>query len=258
MLCQWTIQCEHDAPARAGTLWGSVLHGLLMEQLPRETQAFLHEDALRPFAQYVLPAGENKLVWKVSAWQNTLAQAFSAIFQEGARYHSRQKSADITLRSIEHSAADEAEWAKPFFTSDPPCRRYALRFLSPCTHKREGEYVLFPTPELIVNGLYRRLGAFSEVLSVNDTQAMKELAQAMRIIRYDLHSVPFFLEGARVNAYQGQLTILIRGSAQLARLGGIILSFAQYAGVGVKTSLGMGGCLVTPLPDPQGSRGDAR
>lgn len=248
MLHQWTIHCEHDAKGYAGAQWGSVLHGLLMEQLPEQAQARLHEDALRPFAQYAMPAGEGKLIWKVAAWQEETANLFEPVFRENARYQSRHKAAGLTLARIEHQAVGEAEWANPFFICEEPCRRYVLRFLTPCTHKREGAYVLFPAPDLIVNSLYRRLGSFSEVLSVDDTQAMKSLAQAMKIIRYDLHSVPFFLDGARVSAYQGQLTLLIQGSDQLAKLGGMLLCFAEYAGVGVKTSLGMGGCLVTPLP----------
>ena len=248
MLRRWTVRCTFDSSEPARPDWGSLTHGLLLELLPESMRARLHEDGLRPFSQYILPAGKNSCAWHVAAWEDEVGQALAEALKAGAVLPLKQKGFDLTLEAVTYEALEEAAWAKPFFEQEPPCRKYALRLLTPCTHKSNGRYALFPTSEFILNGLYRRLGSFSSVLSVDDTEAMKALGQHTDIVRYDLHSVPFSLEGTRITGYQGQLTLSLRGSPQISRLGGLILSFARFAGVGVKTSLGMGGCEVTPLP----------
>jgi CRISPR/Cas system endoribonuclease Cas6 (RAMP superfamily) len=76
---------------------------------------------------------------------------------------------------------------------------------------------------------------------------MEQIIKNIHIVRYSLRSSKYHLDGIKVNGYTGRVTLLLQGPDQLARLTGMLLSFAEYAGVGIKTSLGMGGCLVKQL-----------
>lgn len=248
MLRAWTINCTFDYPEPARPDWGSLTHGMLLERLPDSIKESLHADGLRPFSQYVLASGKNACVWRVAAWDDAVSQSLGEVLNPGAKLLLKQKGIEMKLDQVTCEAREEADWAAPILTEDPPCRKYTLRLLTPCTHKSDGKYALFPTPQFIINGLYRRLGSFSNTISVDDTQAMKALCEHTDIVGYDLRSAIFSLEGARVTGYQGQVTLYLRGSPQIARLGGLILSFARFAGVGIKTSLGMGGCQVFPVP----------
>jgi CRISPR-associated endoribonuclease Cas6 len=101
---------------------------------------------------------------------------------------------------------------------------------------------------LIIQSLHSRFSAFSQEFSLGDQEIMQQLAGHMRIIRYSLHSANFHLKGARITGYKGRINLNIFGPDQVARLIGMLLAFSEYSGVGIKTSLGMGGCRIEQTP----------
>lgn len=246
MLHTWTIQCTHTGRERAHPSWGSVLHGALMEWLSPGAGSLLHEQQLRPFAQYVHDAQGNQFTWRINAWDDAVAAQIAGALVNRQPFTLRQKNIEVSLVSSAHSAISEAAFAQPFFAEEAPSRLIDLRFLTPCTHKTDGAYALFPSPWLIVQSLSRKLSAFSQVVSLEDETALEALARDMRIARYRLQSAPFSLEQTRVAGYVGSLRLYLGGRDQLARLGAMTLMFANYAGVGIKTALGMGGCEAAP------------
>lgn len=245
MLHSFIIEGNQNSGQRANASWGSLFHGVLHEQMPASLAENLHEDSLRPYSQYVLCASAaDSLAWHVQTWQDDMAEAIQEAFRPEMTVNIRYKKANFLIKNVEHMQASEEAWALPFFTQEIPPSIYTLRFLTPCTHKSEGCYVLFPTPALIVNGLYRRFSQFSSTLVLDDTDAMRAVASNMEIISYRMHSQSFSLENVRIKGYMGALTVCLHGNNQLKKLGGMLLNFAAYAGVGIKTSLGMGACEV--------------
>ena len=61
-----------------------------------------------------------------------------------------------------------------------------------------------------------------------------------QIVRYDLKSVSFSLEGVRIPAFVGKITIKINGTKTMADFANMLVEFGTYSGVGIKTALGMG------------------
>lgn len=247
MLQKIVLECTYSGERKASCHWGSLLHGALMELLPEDAAGSLHANDLRPFSQYVLPRPDNRLEWHIGLWDSALSEAIARAVMPLSALALKHKGVTLEVTGISRQKKSEREFIAPFFTAAAPCRQYELEFLTPCTHKSAGEYVLYPTPELIVQSLHMRFGAFAREVSLDDAEAMAQLAAHMRISRYFLRSASYHLEGARVFGYLGRITLSIRGPEQLARLAGMLLSFAEYGGVGVKTSLGMGGCRVAPV-----------
>lgn len=245
MLQKITLQCTYDGEAKASYHWGSLLHGAMMELLPKETADKLHEINLRPFSQYVLPQQGNKLIWNIGLWGDEIPEAVAQAVMPVSSIEIKHKGIRLEVVASERRKQSERDFFSRFFNTNTPCRRYEMEFLTPCTHKSGGEYVLFPTPELIIQNLYMRFGAFSQDFSLDDDATITQLAENLRIVRYSLRSARYHLEGTQVNGYTGRVTISISGPEQLARLAGMLISFAEYGGVGIKTSLGMGGCIVT-------------
>ena len=50
-----------------------------------------------------------------------------------------------------------------------------------------------------------------------------------------------FWEG-KIIGYKGQPGLALHGTEEDIRMNGVLLSFARYAGLGIKTALGMGAC----------------
>ena len=101
--------------------------------------------------------------------------------------------------------------------------------------------------ELIGNSLRNHLCAISPSIALADDEVMDQVLRFTRISRYELRSSVFQLEGAYVTGYSGRLELHFDGPDALRRLSGVLFGIAEWTGIGVKTSLGMGGCSVKTL-----------
>ena len=237
--------------------WAAYLHGYLMESLPEDVAVASHASGLRPFSQYILPESGG-FRWRISCWGDRISEAFSELVPEGAAFFLRQKGADILVEAREVSSITDKQLFSRFFLSEEPVARlFELRLLTPCAHRSGNAYVLFPSAELIMNSLYRRFCTFAEVLSIEDEAVQHEITASVRIARYALRSAVYHIEGGGITGYTGSLILRIDGNAQLARLAGMLLSFAPYAGVGAKTALGMGACTISANPSTRHTVSDA-
>ena len=247
MLQKITLTCTYNGDAKASYHWGSLLHGAMMELLPEEISEALHENNLRPFSQYVLSLTDNKLIWNIGLFGGAVSEAVVQAVMPISCIDIKHKGIRLEVVASERKKQSERDFFARFFTVEPPCRQFKLEFLTPSTHKSAGEYVLFPTPELIIQSLYMRFCAFSQELALDDSDTMVQLMSNLKITNYSLRSAKYHLEGTLVAGYIGWVSISVRGPEQLARLAGMLLSFAEYAGIGIKTSLGMGACRITQI-----------
>lgn len=249
MLQKITITCACPDDQYVSVHWGSLFHGVLMQLLPPEIAEEMHQNNIRPFSQYVQPIHSNKsLEWHIGTWNRGVADAFRQILLPLSHVELSHKGIRLEVRRTACDRMTMEEYIASFYISPEPSRRFELTFLTPSTHRSGGEYVLFPSSELILHNLCTRLGYSLEGYSLDDPQALTDLATHIRISRYSLKSASYSLEGIRIPGYIGRVTLSIGGPEPLARLGAMLLNFAEYAGIGVKTSLGMGACKVAVSP----------
>ncbi|HZK43631.1 MAG TPA: CRISPR-associated endoribonuclease Cas6 [Syntrophomonadaceae bacterium] len=244
MLQKIILECQYDTEQKANYNWGSLFHGVLLEALPSEVTNLLHENQLKPYTQYITPRSEHSLTWTIGMWDNEIASHIIPAIMSMTNIELKHKNINIKVIGSQRLSVSKNEYFHKFFTSEKPCRRYEIEFLTPCSHKQQGEYVLFPTPDLIINSLSRRYNAYISDISLDDSEALQQIARNIKIVRYSLRSAVYYLESTKITGYMGKITIVIRGPEQLARLAGALLSFAEYSGIGIKTALGMGGIKV--------------
>lgn len=252
MLRSFTLLCEGEGvPARME--WAAYLHGCVMESLSPDHALAAHSAGLRPFSQHVLPEG-NGFQWKFSCWDDPLADAFAQVFTVGKAIRLKQRGVEVRIRErTEDAVAEKDFFTRAFLAQDVP-RLIDVRLLTPCTHKQQNAYALFPSAELLINNLYRRFCTFTSSLSIDDEDAKTALADSVRIHSYSLRSAAYYVEGNRIAGFIGRMTLEMHKSVHLARLGGMVLSFAPYAGIGIKTALGMGACEVGANPRNSGAQ----
>jgi len=247
MLQKIVLSCVYDAEQKASYNWGSLFHGLLMESLPPEIAAELHHNQLRPFSQFVKPEGEGKISWHIGLWDQDIAEYIIKAVVPLTQINLEQKGLTLKVVEAQRFSLNKIDFFKRFFTCPNPVRIFEITFITPCAHKEEGHYTIFPNLELIVKNLARRYSAFNTEYSLEDPEAMLQLARHMHIFRYSLRSALFYLESTRIPGYIGKISLRISGPEQLARLGGTLLSFGEYSGIGIKTALGMGGVQVEQI-----------
>lgn len=220
---------------------GSVFHGALMEQLPVEVAAHLHTEELRPYHQSILFTRERGAVWRFGVLDEGLFCLLWDLFSERAGLELRQKGFSVALgepRLLQETS--EEALADAAFAGDEVLRSVTCQFLTPTSFKRDGAYQLFPDTQLILQSLLGRWHRFSEQVRLDEQDLAARIAPACRISSYRLQSAPFSLERHTICGFRGQLRLYFAGNEMVRRLLRLLFSFAPFAGVGIKTALGMG------------------
>ena len=93
---------------------------------------------------------------------------------------------------------------------------------------------------LIVQSLLMRWGRFCPHVRMEEEDLAAQLAAGCQIRQYALHTATFSVDGHPLRGFRGSLTIGFTGTDSVRRILGMLMSFASYAGIGIKTALGMG------------------
>ncbi len=72
------------------------------------------------------------------------------------------------------------------------------------------------------------------------------LTAGLTISRYRLHSQEYRIKGQRINGFSGSVEIYAKLSPPMQELWKLLLEFAPYGGIGIKTALGMGAVTTEP------------
>ena len=104
----------------------------------------------------------------------------------------------------------------------------------------DGKYQFYPTVFHIFQSLAKKYDAVSGETEIFSEQLMKEIEEHLFVIRYNLRSCPFNLEGVRIPAFRGQLTLKSTGPQMFTNLIHMLAVFGTFSGVGIKSAMGMG------------------
>lgn len=106
--------------------------------------------------------------------------------------------------------------------------------------KQRGNYVFFPDLHCLFQSLMNKYDAAAGDHIMLDEETLEQLCANAQIVRYDLKSVSFSLEGVRIPSFIGKITIRMNGTKTMAGFANMLIEFGTFSGVGIKTSLGMG------------------
>lgn len=243
MIRQYTFKITPlDKNERIHFNMGSVMHGRLMESLPSEAVEKLHDSSVRPYSQY-LQAKDNSEYWQINAltqgMDNYVQQLVQAWDNNIIYLKQRDKRYHMQLYSTS-SKYSYQNFSRYFFTKAQPQRNLHMKFITPTSFKTDNQYQLFPDIKLILTSIYRRWNALSDSIIFEDEQACQDICNSTFINSYHLSSKRFGLEKIRINGFSGNIDIGIKGPEMTVRWINLLLAYAQFCGIGIKTALGMG------------------
>lgn len=215
------------------------LYGWLLEQLPSDLGNALHEQGEHPIAHSLHFSPENQtLVWTINLLNDTIRQVAVPLLEQTQEIRLHDVSLGVSL--LNHS--------QPVSASQLICsgrnqqaNRAKLAFLSPCAFKQSGRYAIFPQEPLVLQSLLHHWNNAFPEFSLTDPDAFQALAQGVHITDYDLRTVRYPLKETRIPAFRGSVTFEARLAPPLLELWNALLFFAPFGGIGIKTTLGMGG-----------------
>ena len=240
MLRTLRLSLTFPEAVRADMSMGSVLHGAWMELLPTDYVEILHGEGLRPYSQSLVLAGGEQAVWRLGFLTEEAYQMAALPLLAQTSLFLKQKGYGIGLRLEEERQSAYEDLADRAFHGAQSPRRGRLRFLTATSFRQNGRYRILPDAALLFGSLLRRWNAFSPVVKLEEDGLEEILAASSSWSRYHLRSRFFSLEGQKINGFSGDWELRFHGTDMERRLMALLLFFAPFSGVGIKTALGMG------------------
>jgi len=137
-----------------------------------------------------------------------------------------------------HTDVANSDYQK-LFNESFPSSEITLRFLSPTSFRSRGEQKVFPEPTLVFSSLLKRWNAFS---SVKFPKELEDEFSKIRVTRYSTRTELVEFSNYKIIGFKGMCsyelpkTISDEAKKQVSTLA----DFAFFAGVGYKTTMGMG------------------
>jgi CRISPR-associated endoribonuclease Cas6 len=262
-------------------LRGDHTHALFLD-LVRQTNADLatrlhDEPEYRPFTvsllqgaaardgRYSIRTGQSYQLRITLLNGGTLWQQLSGHLLKSGDMLLRLDSATFQLaRVLSTPTGDTNGWASftdwQTLASVPACSNITLHFASPSAFSLgKRNFALFPDPVFVWDSLVRSWNRYAPMVLHMDRPAIREFVTEKVVVSdYDLHTARVIFREYAQKGFEGTCQYQIKAedgyAAQLATLA----SFARYAGVGSKTTMGMGQVRVREMEAHPAERNGAK
>lgn len=242
MITRYRFELTPDRAAACRVEWSYYLYCALMERIPREYAQKIHENGPSPISQY-LYVRDGRIFWNVTLLGDEAREKLAPLLETETVYCLRQEQ--LKLRAERRAQEEIASLEVLFLRAAAASPLHTLSFNTPTAFKRHGveEYQILPTQRLILQNLMKKWNAcFPECLIEDeDGQGLEAMAKGLCCRRYRLHDQFCRMKRQTFPGFVGELTLENRLTGFHQQLAGVLLIFAGYAGVGIKTALGMGG-----------------
>lgn len=199
----------------------------------------MHLQGEHPIAHSLYFSQEKRaLFWTINLLNDAARQVISPVLESAKEIPLHELVLPVSEAHVS-SAVSAAEIIRAGRSCSE--NRAKLIFLSPCAFKQSGRYTIFPQESLILQSLITHWNTTFPEYALTDSDALQALQQGLHIVDYNLHTTRYLLKETRIPSFLGNVTVEAHLAPPLLELWNTLLSFAPYGGIGIKTTLGMGG-----------------
>lgn len=246
---KFNLHCRWDADRSLDYCSSSLFHGVLMRALKAEYAQYLHQASVAEFHQQLMFEG-NQLQWTIYALTDQATRRIEKDwFETVESFYLEQKNLTVTIEK--KSASEDVsylDWYLKHTTQSSYPTKINIRFLSPTSFKSYNRYLQKPSLSLCYRSLVMRLGSLQDTVTF-PKKIWNQLAEQTEIIEQTTEKTSFPLEKTKIPAFKDELVLELRGSQEDLAMMNLLWCFAEWAGIGVKTALGMGAVEVTFIED---------
>ncbi len=177
----------------------------------------------------------------------TLWQNLSAYFLEAGQVYVRLGSCLLQLaRIVSSPQADPSGWVSATEWQTlfrlPARQSITVRFVTPTAYSwGDRRFNLFPEPYLLWEGLMHAWNRYAPVCYRFERQGVRaSLLSAVAVTKCSLHTSTLYYPNYTQKGFVGTCSYRIPLSSDVAGLISTLAAFGFYAGVGYKTTMGMG------------------
>lgn len=241
MITHYQFALTPDRPCQPTAEWAYGLYAALLEQVSTDFAKWVHADGASPVSQF-LEIGET-LHWHVTLLGSPSEEVLGPVMDTLASL--RLRKANVLLTSTLTGKKTIHDVDDLFQQAAGTNRRHELHFVTPTAFKSHGAYLILPSMRLILQSTIKKWnGCFPECLIEDeDGEGLDALSDGLHCCGLHLRDTTYHLKGNTVPGFTGTLWLDNRLNGFHEQLADVLLLFAGYAGVGIKTTLGMGGVL---------------
>ena len=240
MLTQYRLTLQPETAERPRPELAYRLYAALLGKAPQRFVQSAHEDAVTPISQFLSVEKGGAPLWTVNLIGERSEEALSGVLEEleqleldrGGRVLVTERSR-TELRGVEEL----------FALAERGGSLHRLEFRTPTAFKSQGQYLNLPTARLLLQSLIRKWnGSIRECpIEDEDGAGLDALAAGLCCTGFQLRDRLYYLKGNAVPGFIGSMVLENRSEGFHRLLTDALLRFSAFAGVGVKTTLGMGG-----------------
>ncbi len=218
-----------------------MLQGVIMECVSEEVAEQLHGLPFNPYSQYCT-VEDDKLIWVLNALTSGAQSLIIDPILTATELRIKRFDLPLSWQDVSQTTLSRKDLVGLVYGDET--RRFKLQFVTPASFKSGGAYQLIPSLHFIYQNLLMHYSQIFDADHEADADTVAYLAEHTRIVGYSLFSRYFLLGGKKIPAFMGSLTVETHGPQSLVGLAHMLLRFGTFSGVGIKTSMGMGGLQV--------------
>lgn len=219
---------------------GTVLHGVLMELLPGELVEMLHQQSsYNPLKQRIIMKRDES-IWEIVSFHPEITDVLLDTLPKLTSLHLKYHDVKVPIIHAGQRMYKLQETFDTYFNDEEPKRYVTLDILTPMSFKSRGRHNVLPDVRRIFRSAMIQYDGFFDRYKMHDHETLEFIEEKVHIVDYRLRTTRFHLEGSRIPAFVGRLTLQLNGPTHFKQLLHFLLFFGSLSGVGVKTTLGMG------------------
>ncbi|MBS5869088.1 MAG: CRISPR system precrRNA processing endoribonuclease RAMP protein Cas6 [Fusobacterium periodonticum] len=220
----------------------SLFHGYLMENIDSAYAEYFHYNTTNPFTSCIFKdTKEDKFFWRVTTFSQKAYDMLMSYFSKGIpeKIYLKNKDLEINVKSF---SIQKKSYEDLFLEAT---ERKRIKLMSPTSFKSDGITHIFPNISTLISGVIAKINQHSETAELEDKKIVSELLEKVYIKDYNLRTKIFHLESIKIKGFIGTMDLAIKGEDRtLANILNFLILMSEYTGLGIKTSLGMGGVKV--------------
>jgi CRISPR-associated endoribonuclease Cas6 len=232
---------------------GPYLQGVLFEKIASPYASILHKLPFNPYSQFCfLDKQSGQLVWQISTLTEQAAEQIIRPVQDVGSITIKSQGIKLLVARTSLKTTTLKELTSLIHGSNQT--RQSIQIITPVSFKCAGHYVHTPNLRLLFQNLLMRYGQVYDGNNEIEPQTVEYIDEHAWISSYNLRSSYFeniSSSGVKIPAFIGSMTINVKGPQALTGLVCMLLRFAEYAGIGIKTAMGMGGMICLENRKPQ-------
>lgn len=237
MIVQYKLRLALPDNALIPAFWAYRLYAWLLDQISEEAAEQFHNQDQHAVTQYLDRNGS----WTINLFGEEATALFGKVLEHTDRILLHTDKLSVLERQSQTVDKPEEFLHRGQENSS---RRALIQFVSPAAFKQAGRYAIFPQEDLLLQSLLMKWNRLFPAYPLKDADMLDEMKKGLHIVDYSLRTHRFPLKNIAIPSFCGRIFVEAKMPMVLQGIWNTLLCLAPYSGIGIKTTLGMGGVKV--------------